>query len=79
MGPSVDLASSDGSMVGELEAFDEKVVQLALLLGLTIDGATPPKQRLIQVHPSCITDRATAEPRASLFGGRIAPLVEPSV
>jgi hypothetical protein len=66
-------------MAGELEAFDEKVVQLALLLGLTIDGATPPKQRLIQVHPSCITDRATAEPRASLFGGRIAPLVEPSV
>jgi hypothetical protein len=76
---SVDFASSDGSMAGELPVFDEKVVQLALLLGLTIDGAAPPKQRSTQVHPSCNTDRAIAEPLASFFGGRIALLVELAV
>jgi hypothetical protein len=79
MSPSVDLASSDGLMAGELEAFDEKVVQLTLLLGLTIDGAAPPKQRSIRGHPSYTTHRATAKPRASFFGGRITPLVELSV
>jgi hypothetical protein len=79
MSPSVDFASSDSSMAGELLVFDEKVVQLALLLGLTNDSAAPPKQRSTQVHPSCTTDRATAEPLASFFGSRIAPLVELAV
>jgi hypothetical protein len=79
MCPSVDFASSDGSMAGELEAFDEKVMQLTLLLGLMIDGTAPTKQRSTRVHPSYTTARATAEPRVSFFGGRIAPLVKLSV